>query len=821
MRLKNLILTIILMCFLPVYINAVVTDNTTNLIIPSGESYTKSGVWEYLGNVTVDGTLYVAPYDGSTGSGIINITAQTIEISGVISAIGKGYTYNNPSVPGSLNGGDAYNGGTYMGGAGGGGYYNSALTLDAEQGGCGGGFGGRGGKGAGAPITKVGIKGFYNSPENAIHLGRHGGDYWQTPASHRGGKGGGNIILKCNYFELKSTGLITADAIVDSGDKYYEGGGSGGAIYIESKEMLKILDGGKISCNGSDGEQGYGSTGEGLGGGGGGSGGLIILKSYSNIYIDCTAVGGGFVSVEGGKGGPGANINSCGGGGGGGGVIQILYRDDAYNYITGFYDTDRFIVKGGVGGYGSYAYGEDGEAGIKEMIKLPYISSLIPPYGAAGKTYVTINGTGFGDTRGKSYVVFNETVIVSNDSEFDLWSSTKIKVKVPYNASTGTIQVISCVTTTLTNTYYLDSNKKDFTIYPCVIFQVSPSSADYGGIITISGAGFGDLQETSTVTFNGTNAGVAELWSDNQIKIKVPSNISNGPAVIKIVKDGEPSNGVNFTVGVPPTIISIFPDKGDVGELVTILGTKFGDSQGTSKVYFNSTDAGIAKSWSDTKIEVYVPESATSGPLKVVKYGLESNTTNFIVGAKPKIISISPAVAPNIGIVSINQITGDNFEKGATVKLIKTGYPDIIATDVEVNSISSISCKFNLQDKSAGNYTVVVINPNSMDGRLEDGFKVIEVSSDEKVLISNNRIMSGSNEVITIVYKFEAGDKVEIKIYDVYGDVVKEYETEASSTGSVSWDGRNDKGEEVGSGVYLIQIKSGSETINKKVMIIR
>src|SRR5207302_7926264 len=52
------------------------------------------------------------------------------------------------------------------------------------------------------------------------------------------------------------------------------------------------------------------------------------------------------------------------------------------------------------------------------------------------------------------------------------------------------------------------------------------------------------------------------------------------------------------TVAPAPSITTLSPTSGAVGALVTITGTNFGTSQGTSTVKFNGTATATVPSWS-------------------------------------------------------------------------------------------------------------------------------------------------------------------------------------------------------------------------------
>jgi IPT/TIG domain/Bacterial Ig-like domain (group 2) len=88
-----------------------------------------------------------------------------------------------------------------------------------------------------------------------------------------------------------------------------------------------------------------------------------------------------------------------------------------------------------------------------------------------------------------------------------------------------------------------------------------------------------------------------------------------------------------------PDIISLSPTSGAVGSSVTITGTNFGASQGTSTVTFNGTAA--TPSWSATSIAVPVPSGATTGNVLVTVGGHASNGVSFTVtGTPPRSIAL-------------------------------------------------------------------------------------------------------------------------------------------------------------------------------------
>ena len=83
-----------------------------------------------------------------------------------------------------------------------------------------------------------------------------------------------------------------------------------------------------------------------------------------------------------------------------------------------------------------------------------------------------------------------------------------------------------------------------------------------------------------------------------------------------------------------PTITGIAPTSGPVGVPVTITGTNFGASQGSSTVALNGTNA-VATSWSDTTIVAVVPTGASSGAFTVTVNSQPASSPTFTVTALP------------------------------------------------------------------------------------------------------------------------------------------------------------------------------------------
>jgi hypothetical protein len=79
-----------------------------------------------------------------------------------------------------------------------------------------------------------------------------------------------------------------------------------------------------------------------------------------------------------------------------------------------------------------------------------------------------------------------------------------------------------------------------------------------------------------------------------------------------------------------PSIMSLSPTSGAVGESVVISGVGFGSTQGANTVTFNGA-AATPSSWSDASIAALVPTGATTGNVVVTTGGVASNAIAFSV----------------------------------------------------------------------------------------------------------------------------------------------------------------------------------------------
>ena len=119
----------------------------------------------------------------------------------------------------------------------------------------------------------------------------------------------------------------------------------------------------------------------------------------------------------------------------------------------------------------------------------------------------------------------------------------------------------------------------------------------------------------------------------------------------------QPANGITRSAS-PPLIL--YTDiisgpnsggEGDNGIYLTIFGTHFGDTQGTSKVTINGKSVAQYILWTDTKIGVQVGRVST-GPIVVSVGRVLSNSDKTFTVRPGRIFYIGPSVDNSAGSCS-------------------------------------------------------------------------------------------------------------------------------------------------------------------------
>ena len=195
-----------------------------------------------------------------------------------------------------------------------------------------------------------------------------------------------------------------------------------------------------------------------------------------------------------------------------------------------------------------------------------------------------------------------------------------------------------------------------------VVTSISPDNGPSGTQVQINGSGFGSSQGSSTVAFYPySQNGTVLSWSDTQITTTVPSTTVTGG--VKVTVGGVASNTTVDFVVPAPQITSISPSSGIVGTQVTVTGSGFQTTVGSSHLWIGGPYATIV-SWSNTQIVATVVTGAVTGPVSVNINGITSNQDVVFMMPSPTITQLNPTSGPVGTRVTING-SGFGIRRGA------------------------------------------------------------------------------------------------------------------------------------------------------------
>lgn len=283
------------------------------------------------------------------------------------------------------------------------------------------------------------------------------------------------------------------------------------------------------------------------------------------------------------------------------------------------------------------------------------VTGLSPSNGPSG-TSVTITGTGFD---GVSDVKFGTV-----SAPFTVNSSTQIIASVPAaitnSPCTVNVTVTACGGISATN----PANEFNFDFPAPTLTLLNPDhgSSAGGTPVTITGTNF---HTPSTVEF-GTQAGTGVTVTDSTtMQVVSPAAVPNSNCTVDVAVascNQTSANTLPFDYDFPaPTIISLSPTSGPVGQSVTITGTNFhapstvdfGGVPGINPVVVNSTTITVtAPQPLDCIVNVTVTTcgNQTSNAAVFTYTGLQA----------PTVTVVNPNFGPAFGGNSV-EITGTNF----------------------------------------------------------------------------------------------------------------------------------------------------------------
>ena len=501
-------------------------------------------------------------------------------------------------------------------------------------------------------------------------------------------------------------------------------------------------------------------------------------------------------------------------------------------------------------------------AGTSNAIRLeitsPYLASVSPSRVKPGDR-LTLTGANFGSRRGSGYVLFAPNVRPSS-SDYVVWSSSRIVVKVPARARSGDVNVVTGAGTSGDKRIVVESVAPQIT-------SVSPRQVLYNQVVTITGINFGSSRGSSTVRLGSVVIPSSSFtgWSNTIIRVRVPTNMRSGNLTVRTSKGT--SNAIRLEI-LSPYLASVSPSRVKLGDRLTLIGANFRSSRGGSYVRFAPNvrpSSGDYVTWSDSRIVVKVPAGAQSGDVKVAVIGAGASGTKRIVveGDEGEVVE----ALPSSGLFGYNPPAVTKNPKS-----VKFGF--------EEGTNRNLYCYFSVKDLS-DNEVVIFLNeqeypaiPESRDWTdwyleldrtdLRSGQNTIEFrnifnqnrTSDfalwllKDVWVTSRRPVNAKpvagphllselpdglasglddpfptpfNAEVTIPFTIAAAGPVRLTVYNLMGQSIRVLADGWTEAGlhQVRWDGRTEAGAEAASGVYWAVLYAGEAVQTAKLALIR
>jgi hypothetical protein len=440
----------------------------------------------------------------------------------------------------------------------------------------------------------------------------------------------------------------------------------------------------------------------------------------------------------------------------------------------------------------------------------PHITSFAPVQGVIG-TRVTVRGFNF---IGTIDVAFNSVSVNS----FVIQSDSILVVDVPAGATTGPIR--------LTNAFGSGFSGQPFTvILPPLITSFHPTEGPVGTVVTIQGENFIEL---SRVNFEDISASFTVI-SSREVRAIVPPNAATG-RIFVINPAGTFISAEPFTVTTQPIEPIILKPTNDAYVMSSVPKENRGE-ENELRVRLHPTN----HVFSFLKFQV----ANVTGPIRSAKIRLRVNLGGDSGGG---IYSVSNRyrnsntswVESGLTWENAPSITGSPLSSVDTVAI-----NDVVEFDVTPaisgNGTYSFAIKSEVVDlvrydsRESPNPPTLVIELGAAPSTLPAIKSVSDNKSEssslsstipEQFFISQNYPNPFNLETV-IEYGLPQASPVRLLVYNLRGQVVRKLvdEFEAAGIQKVKWNGQNDQGQEVGSGIYFVRFEVGKQKFIRKILL--
>ncbi|WP_293300420.1 IPT/TIG domain-containing protein [Allomuricauda sp.] len=164
-------------------------------------------------------------------------------------------------------------------------------------------------------------------------------------------------------------------------------------------------------------------------------------------------------------------------------------------------------------------------------------------------------------------------------------------------------------------------------------------------------------------------------------------------------------------------VLGVFPEAGQPGTVVTITGKNFSRVWRNNIVTFNGVQAEV-NSASTRKLDVVVPEGASTGPISVAfRASSDVSSLDFTVLEKIPAISVFSPTSGKAG--TIVEIEGINFKTNPQANMVKFG--DVESVVIKVDSAAT---RLKVKVPEGAGTGKISVTADSLTGESEEDFVI-------------------------------------------------------------------------------------------------
>jgi hypothetical protein len=377
----------------------------------------------------------------------------------------------------------------------------------------------------------------------------------------------------------------------------------------------------------------------------------------------------------------------------------------------------------------------DGQSGVLPtsfMVNTPgpIVTNISPDSGITGNTITITSLAGSGFQNGA-------TVILNSSSAPDIVASGVVvvnqnQISCTVNLAGASLGARNVVVTNPDGRVAVLPN--GFLVKGAGVFVsgITPSSGVVGSTVVPVSIGGNGFVSGATVRLNKTGdpdiiASGVNVGSSNLITCSISLPAGATPGLWNVVvtnADGQTGTlpGV-FRIRTPtPTVTAITPNtqvRGWTVSVTNLAGTNFRPGASVRLVNSSAGPDIIASNVvvvSATRITCtfdLAGAAASSRNVTVANPDSDAGSlvNGFSVTGNAPTLTARNVTSGNRGWPVVVSLTGTGFQPGAGVRLMRTGYPDIVASGVSVLSPTQITCTLNLLGAAPGTWNILVINP--------------------------------------------------------------------------------------------------------------